>query len=322
MFTSVKDKELVHDMKESDVCMKMNTNVGSRLTKKDRKIPGLDIRAWVDQKLIENIFGFANMADQYHITYNNRIEYAFIVHTKDKDIKFKWTPEGLYSYEFPNNYLESIQSLKTTSESQHILTVAENRKNYSVQQYERAHRAKKLYHILNAPSKKNFKYIRRSKKIQNCPVTPQDVDIAEHIFGKDISYLKGKSTRKNPSQSQSDIIAIPVELKDKHQQLTMFIDVMYINKEPFLTTITHPIYYRTSTHLPAENADAHYKALNRTLRIYNHNGFRVTKIECDGKFKPIMDPVCDDMDIEMEYSNAGNHVPAAERNNRMIKEMF
>ncbi len=35
-----------------------------------------------------------------------------------------------------------------------------------------------------------------------------------------------------------------------------------------------------------------------------------------------MDPVCDDMDIEMEYSNVGDHVPAAERKNRMIKEMF
>ncbi len=261
-FTSVKDEELVHDIKDSDVCMKMNTNVGSRTITKDRKIPGLDIRAWVDRKSIKNMFGFANMADQYHITYNNRIEDAFIVHTKGKNIKFKRTTEGLYSYEFPDNYLELIKSLKTPSGSQHILTVAENHKNYSVQQYERAQRARKLYHILNAPSKKNFKYILRSNQIKNCPVTPQDVDIAEDIFGKDISYLKGKSTRKNPSQTQPDIIAIPVELKSKHQQLTMYIDAMYINKVPFLTTITHPIYYRTSMHLPVENADAHYESLN------------------------------------------------------------
>ncbi len=55
-------------------------------------------------------------------------------------------------------------------------------------------------------------------------MTPQDVDMAEDIFGKDISYLKGKSTRKNPSQMQPDIIAILVELKKKHQQLTMCIN--------------------------------------------------------------------------------------------------
>ena len=28
--------------------------------------------------------------------------------------------------------------------------------------------------------------------IKNCPVTTEDVNIAEDIWGKDISYLKGK----------------------------------------------------------------------------------------------------------------------------------
>jgi hypothetical protein len=31
--------------------------------------------------------------------------------------------------------------------------------------------------------------------IKNCPVTTEDVNIAKKIFGKDISSLKGKSTR-------------------------------------------------------------------------------------------------------------------------------
>ena len=106
--------------------------------------------------------------------------------------------------------------------SQHILTVAENRKNYGQEQYRKAQEAQKLYHVLHAPSIKNFKYILRSNQIRNCPVTPEDVDIAEDIFGKDIAYLKGKSVRKNPTLIRRDLVAIPQELKTKHLVISEF----------------------------------------------------------------------------------------------------
>ena len=35
-----------------------------------------------------------------------------------------------------------------------------------------------------------------------------------------------------------------------------------------------------------------------------------------------MDRVKDDMDMHLNYTNAQDHVPVAERNNRMIKEAF
>ena len=79
--------------------------------------------------------------------------------------------------------------------------------------------------------------------------------------------------RKNPAPIRSDIIAIPKALKDKHQKLQLFMDTMYINGEAFMTTITHPIYYRTSTHMAREDADMHYETLDHTLRVYNKNGF-------------------------------------------------
>ena len=45
----------------------------------------------------------------------------------------------------------------------------------------------------------------------------------------------------------------------------------------------------------------------------------IDKINCDGEFKPIMNKVVDKLDISINYSNAQDHVPAAQRNNRMIK---
>ena len=41
-------------------------------------------------------------------------------------------------------------------------------------------------------------------------------------------------------------------------------------------------------------------------------------IHCDQEFKPIMDQVKDELDIQMNYTITEEHVPEAERNNRTI----
>ena len=56
------------------------------------------------------------------------------------------------------------------------------------------------------------------------------------------------------------------------------------------------------------------------LREYNKAGFVITMIHCDSEYKSLMDEVNDKLDIVMNYANAQDHVPEAERNNRVIKE--
>jgi hypothetical protein len=43
-------------------------------------------------------------------------------------------------------------------------------------------------------------------------------------------------------------------------------------------------------------------------------------IHCDGEYKSLLDPVKEQLNTEMNFANAGDHVPEAERNNRTIKE--
>ena len=66
--------------------------------------------------------------------------------------------------------------------------------------------------------------------IQNCPVMIEDMKIAECIFGPDMSSLKGKSMRRKPKPARKDLVEIPAEITEKHHDIELCMDTMFINK--------------------------------------------------------------------------------------------
>jgi hypothetical protein len=199
-----------------------------------------------------------------------------------------------------------------------IETVQENKKGYTQRQFEDAKQARKLYHIIGCPTTENFKAILRQNIIRNCPVTVEDVNIAERIFGPDIGTLKGKSTRTKPIPVKSDLIEIPPELKKLHKNLTLCMDILFVNGMPMLTGIDRSIRFRTLFALDNRSESEIYQGIDSIFRVYNNAGFRTNRIQCDQEFRVLM--VSDDLDIETNYATAGEHVPEAERNNRTIQE--
>ena len=61
-------------------------------------------------------------------------------------------------------------------------TVEENKTFYTERQFERAKRARDLFHALGTPSINDFKAIFRMNTINNNPVTTDDIKVAEKIF--------------------------------------------------------------------------------------------------------------------------------------------
>ena len=48
-----------------------------------------------------------------------------------------------------------------------------------------------------------------------------------------------------------------------------------------------------------------YIAVDKITRTYNSKGYRISRVDCDREFKPMMDPVNDDMDLKMFYPPRG-----------------
>ena len=117
-----------------------------------------------------------------------------------------------------------------------------------------------------------------------------------------------------------DEVEIPKKIMEANQQIELCIDIMYVNKIAFLTTIDRQIKYRAVVPLNNRTKEELYEGVDQITRLYNGAGFEISTIYMDGEFKSVMDQVKDDLGISMNYTNAQDHEPTTERNNRTLKE--
>ena len=115
-------------------------------------------------------------------------------------------------------------------------------------------------------------------------------------------------------------VMIPSELSMKHRQIELCMDTMFVNKQPFLTSIDKSARFRSLVPLKSRSGEEYLRALQLIMRHYNKGGFFIQLIHCDGEYKQLIEPVQDKLNATMNFANPGDHVPEAERNNRTIKE--
>ena len=154
-------------------------------------------------------------------------------------------------------------------------TVEENKTFYTERQVAQAKKAREFYHSMGCPSIPDLMAILRMNLVKNNPVTVEDVKLAEKIFGPDISTLKGKTTRRKPLPVVEDHIAIPRELVQAQQHVTLDVDGLTVNSLKFFTTISKNLYYRTAHYAPRNTMEVYKEIFGSLVRVYNHGGFQI-----------------------------------------------
>jgi Reverse transcriptase (RNA-dependent DNA polymerase) len=309
---------LVTNIHTTTETLELSTNGGKLSTNMKAMVPNYG-EVWYDPGAITNIFSLSEMEKKYNVTYNSSAESAFIVQLPTKQIKFTKSFNGLYYFKPTYN---TNSGNETSLVNHSIESVKENKLFFTDRQVQRAKLARNIYHAIGTPSLKDFKLIITSNMIKNIPITIEDINIAEKIFGPDVGALKGKTTRQKPAPVVNDYVEVPKELIDNHHNVTLCMDGIKINGVPFLTTISRNIMYRTAEWVPNQTPEAYRSVLDNIFQTYNKAGFRIAIIHCDNEFRPLMSQLQNTYNVQMNYANPQEHVPEAERNNRVIKERF
>jgi hypothetical protein len=220
------DEDMVNTITKTTQTMKLKSNGGCMTTKKKATINGYKKRVWFNKDAITNIFSLKNLTEQYRVTYDSD-DKKFVVH-REKDgkpnMEFRMHPSGLHFFDPEEMHYVFVN------------TVTGNKEGFTKRQIQGAENARSLYATLSYPSPADFRWAVNSNQIRNCPATVEDIDTAIAIWGKDISALKGKTTRSSSDHvASSDIIKVPPDILKLHKDVCLAIDIFLSTRFLFLS---------------------------------------------------------------------------------------
>ena len=196
-------------------------------------------------------------------------------------------------------------------------TVADSKLLCSPEQTRRTHGARKSCGKTNRPGIQCYRWLLNNNRITNCPCTGKDDEIAEDTHRKDIGTIRGRDLREPqtpvPRLALQDV---PAELKRLHKQVRLFVDVLCMNRTPFLHTTSETLGVITSQELPNRFKDSLLEFIKEIMLFYKNNSYEVELIDADLEFKQTKDLI----NMPMNSIDPNDHVHLAERSILTVKE--
>ncbi len=211
----------------------------------------------------------------------------------------------------------------TNSKQQHgwdaamITTVDDNKSKYTMRAIKQADLARRIQNIIGRSSLRQFMDITDRNIVRNSPITRGDIIAAEDIYGGNLGSLKGKTTSKPTAHTNTEVYSVPPDIMNLYHDVTIAMDIMFVNLIPFIITISRGLKFGTIEPLPNRQILTITKFVQRVLQIYTTRGFTVTTMLADPEFAPLHNEF---PGLQLNCCGADEHVPEAERYIRTIKD--
>jgi hypothetical protein len=112
---------------------------------------------------------------------------------------------------------------------------------------------------------------------------------------------------------------VPAEIISHYRYVIICADVMFVNKIPFLVTISRSIKFGTAEMLPNRQAKSLATALKNVIRLYKGRRFNVPFVIMDGEFDSICGDI-GDMGVTLNTTSNNEHVGDIEQYIWTVKE--
>eukprot|EP01033_Poteriospumella_lacustris_P012287 gene12287-8788_t len=184
-------------------------------------------------------------------------------------IRFRVNKNGLY--------IADGSSLLRRNTHVMVTTVAEREQAYPQDQVKRAREARLLQELLGHVSTEALIRTISNGAMINAPVTGTDVLRAREIYGPAEANLQG-SKRKDKQKAIGILEYVPKPLQEEQVLLA---DVMYVQTEPYLISVSYPLRLVMTTILTDKKASSLANALVSHVESYGAKGFKVTRVLTD-----------------------------------------
>ena len=273
--------QLLKNIRRTPEGVRVHCNAGSHLTNLVGDLPGYRT-VWYDPKAIANILSLRRVQDHYHITYDSSHRKFIVSMPSGMEFAFHESEGGLHYLDTTHQQGEQRQGHVVA-----VNTVKDNKKNFMNNDYLRAIRARELQVTVGRPSDKDLIKILKTSSLPNCPVTPRDILIANKLFGPGVGALKGKTTRRGPPIVDSPVSVDTTSILKYYGEITLCVDLMYVNKAPLIVTLSRNIKFGTMEAVADQKEATLLKCIKGVVFLYRKAGFKVTTALMDGEFMPL-----------------------------------
>lgn len=303
------DKRLLSNIRTVKEKMTIVCNAGAVVVTQTGDLDGYG-PVWYHPGAIANILSLSNVQRQYRIRYDSKEGDFFTLVRPDGTTRiFSPTKKGLYA----------SQLAQPEENVAMVVTVEGNKKEFTKREVKLATQARKMMAIIGRPSESHMREIVSHKQLQNCDVSEQDVRNALTIFGPDLGSLKGKTVRRGETHVELATRPIPQGIVDRHREVTIGFDVMYVNSIAFAVSICRALKFGTAEAIKDRKAGTLLSSIKRIQATYARRGFRMNMVAGDNEFATLEGPLSN-AGISLNVVSADEHVPEIERHIRTLKE--
>jgi Reverse transcriptase (RNA-dependent DNA polymerase) len=314
--------DLLTDIHEVDEPLFLETNGGGyQVSTQMGTLPDFGL-VWYNPESIANVLSLAQVRLHRRVTMDTDQLPAFHVHKRDGSgtTLFVEHESGLYLYDAS----VSTQPVDKHSNASIVAysclqTVADNKAKFTARQVESADAARKLYRLLGRPGYNRFLTALKENHILNCPITVDDAHRAELIYGKDVAFLKGKTTASPAKDHVPDYtpISLPPELLSLHPNVTLCFDIFYVLGLAFSLSTSRSLHYLSCHPITDRSKPSIRASISSDLSLYRTRGFLPTAIHADGEYNVFRNSF---PPVRFSICSADDHVPEIERAIRTVKE--
>jgi hypothetical protein len=286
---------------------------------------------WFDPNGIANIMSMSRAESKgFNVTYTKPS--FFVQHPDTKRSRVFSLDDGLYSTDIlasppcstqetiPSPVAEPTAKLSppAVSNVSLVTTVATKATKYSEAERRSAEKARRLQTSIGFPSSTDLMGYLDNNIIKHCTLTRKDVAAAEDIWGPSEDILAGKTVQRTAAKNIVSLSPVPPDILRRYSDVTLCVDILYVNGIPFLHTISEHIAFRTIALLESRTAASLLSALTTAIKLYTDRGFKVVLVKGDPEFECLIGHMPPGTSITC--CGEDEHVPAVERSIRTVKE--
>ena len=191
---------------------------------------------------------------------------------------------GNYFYRFSrdestNMYQCNLDTIVTECMPLFVMTVDEKKKKYTIREVRDASLARDYQRRLGyASAAQTIKMISQGQ-LTNSKVTARDVHRAIDIWGPDLGSLKGKTTSHKAKLEEK----LPYTGKENEIEQIMYIDIMFVNKIPYLVSVVQPIEFLFVSKLAKRDVKTIWNSLKTAIASMTKYQFKIKMIRVNGE---------------------------------------